>query len=455
MSVSSQNYLIYSLIFTVSVIFGISLLSFMPERFWEKYNLKPIDIFSDMRSDIPTEVILPVENDSDSNTTPNNCKDGLICFEDYSPEKNGLHGFLKKLGDNSATTRIAFFGDSFIEGDIFSGDLRELLQEKFGGQGVGMMPVTSPLNRFRRTVLHDFGGSWNMYSQTDGKKYADLGIAGKVFIPQSNSRVHYAGAKRKQTRDTCQRVSILYKMTGGSGNLSYTINKKITGQVDLISSGKPERADILNDSVGDITLNFPVNPNLSIYGISLENKTGVILDNFSARGTSGTNLRLLSQENLRQTDSLLNYDLVILEYGLNVANNKQEDYSDYQKGMVKTIRHLQSCFPNANFLLIGMPDRSMRKNGTCETMPCVYSMINAQRKICAETEIVFWNLFEAMGGEKSMVAFAESHPPKANKDYTHLTFEGGKHMGSILFETILHEKERYDSKNAYSKKLTE
>ncbi len=35
--------------------------------------------------------------------------------------------------------RIAYFGDSFIEADIFTADLREMLQQEFGGLRSGDM----------------------------------------------------------------------------------------------------------------------------------------------------------------------------------------------------------------------------------------------------------------------------------------------------------------------------
>ena len=45
--------------------------------------------------------------------------------------------------------RIAYFGDSMIEGDLVTQTLRHQMQEIFGGQGVGFVPTTS--------LLWDFG----------------------------------------------------------------------------------------------------------------------------------------------------------------------------------------------------------------------------------------------------------------------------------------------------------
>ena len=53
-----------------------------------------------------------------------------------------------------APVRIAVLGDSFIEGDILTADLREKLQQAYGGGGAGFAPMASPLTAFRRTIKH-------------------------------------------------------------------------------------------------------------------------------------------------------------------------------------------------------------------------------------------------------------------------------------------------------------
>ena len=73
-------------------------------------------------------------------------------------------------------------------------------------------------------------------------------------------------------------------------------------------------------------------------------------------------------------------------------------------------------------------------------------MRDAQREIAQRCEIAFWDMFSAMGGENSMVKFVNSTPPLAAKDYTHLTFRGGKKIARHLVETILFERERYAKK---------
>ena len=56
-------------------------------------------------------------------------------------------------------------------------------------------------------------------------------------------------------------------------------------------------------------------------------------------------------------------------------------------------------------------------------MPGVKNLIRYQQALAANTHVAFWNMFEAMGGEGSMVEMVNSKPAMANYDYTHINSE--------------------------------
>src|SRR5579859_5260160 len=61
---------------------------------------------------------------------------GPASVEEYG--KKNLSLFFDALRHSKTNpVRVAFFGDSFIEGDIFCGPFRDTLQRLFGGSGVG------------------------------------------------------------------------------------------------------------------------------------------------------------------------------------------------------------------------------------------------------------------------------------------------------------------------------
>ena len=92
-------------------------------------------------------------------------------FVDMSPHHDALIHFYDALHRRSSLgrpVRIAVLGDSFIEGDIFTGSLRKALQERYGGSGVGWLPMSSETAGFRKTVRHEFKG-WRERNQATGR----------------------------------------------------------------------------------------------------------------------------------------------------------------------------------------------------------------------------------------------------------------------------------------------
>ena len=88
-------------------------------------------------------------------------------IEDYSLGHIGLKRFFAALRNRDKLgrpVRIAFLGDSFIEGDIVVADFRSEMQKAFGGRGIGFVPVTSVAAQYRPTVEQRSEGwiTWSM-----------------------------------------------------------------------------------------------------------------------------------------------------------------------------------------------------------------------------------------------------------------------------------------------------
>ena len=123
------------------------------------------------------------------------------------------------------------------------------------------------------------------------------------------------------------------------------------------------------------------------------------------------------------------------------------NYKSYVRRMVRVINNLKEAFPQASFLLMSVSDRSSNSTGRFETMNAIPAMRNAQRMIAQQTNIAFWDMFQAMGGENSMVRFVTSKPALASKDYTHLNFNGGKKLAGALVKSLLYSHERHQKKH--------
>lgn len=406
------------------------------------HTFKPVNLFSDVEKEA-------VDTTSAGKKVKpqfvDTCKTGITCFEDYSKDKNALNNFLDALlhldSTKQTAVRIGYFGDSFIEGDIITAYLRDSLQSLYGGHGVGLMPVTSMVNQFRQTVTHNFNG-FTTYTALEGKPAtASLGFACNTFVPAAGATVNFGAVKSNPRLSRFNCINIYYR-SGANTTVSCNINSKGAQSYTLAATKKVGLVQIKKDSIRNAAFSFGGGG--EIYGIALEDTTGISVDNLSLRGNSGMALLNVEEDMLAEFDSLRNYKLIVLQYGLNVAAEGTTKFTAYENNMIKVINRIKKNCPGATILLVSVSDRSTKKNGEYVTMTSIPLLVESQRRIASETGIAFWNLFEAMGGQKSMVTYADNG--WANKDYTHLKFSGGKQIAKILMETILYEKYKYVEK---------
>ncbi len=224
-----------------------------------------------------------------------------------------------------------------------------------------------------------------------------------------------------------------------------SINKTDTRVLNLAASETPAMVSVQADSIRQVSARLN-RGGITCFGASLEDETGIYIDNFAIKGNSGLGLQAIPERNLAAFDSLLNYDLIVLQFGLNVSNSPTRDFTGYMKGMSHLINKLKTAFPDTPILLLSVSDRSQRRQGNFVTMPVIPVLVQAQEKIAYDNKLLFWNLFEAMGGENSMAAFANAKPALANKDYTHLNFAGGRVIGLSLARSFIFEVEKYQKR---------
>ncbi len=371
---------------------------------------------------------------------------GLVCIEDYADaNQRGMFPFYQALAQRkqlNRPVRIAYFGDSFIEVDILTGALRTLLQEKFGGNGVGFLDIAPPYAANRSTVHQRYGG-WNAFCVLDKGKYqaARLNIGQRYFVPQSTAWTEISGVHQPRL-DTTE-VHTLYLRANAPLQVGVKLNQGTMMALQAEGTGKVE-ALIRKGRSGRTRWQVPTAAGLTCWGVAEESARGVILDNLSLRGSSGTTLTEIPQEVLRQLHDVRPYDLIVLQFGLNVANKKQTNYSSYAHQMKTVIEHLKRGFPEAGILLIGVGDREDRlADGELHTLPGIHSLIKYQQNLAAETRVAFWNLYEGMGGEGSIRRMAEAKPAEAGKDYTHINHRGGQRIARTLYKSLVYGYEQY------------
>jgi hypothetical protein len=351
-----------------------------------------------------------------------------------------LKNFFKALKNSrNQKVRIAHFGDSMILGDIITEYLRANLQNKYGGGGIGFLPVVSDDYRMRRASNESFSNDWSYGSIVSGNRdKMPLGINGAVSYPQANSWVQYETTTAFPSTSYFDIAKMYYCDADENSTFTYSVDMENSKTVSLKDGGNVQQLEIsTKGNVKKIKLKFNSGKAPHVFGVSLESRdNGVIVDNFPLRGNSGVSLLDINENILRQFNNYFAYDLIILQYGANVYFPTRDGYVVYEKKMEEVIARFRKLFPNAGIILISVGDKTIKKGNQFLTNPDVTMLLETQKKIVAKTGIAFWNMWEAMGGFNSMNQWVNAAPPFALRDYAHFTNEGGARIAEILTQAL-------------------
>ncbi|MEO0896754.1 MAG: hypothetical protein AAFY71_10175 [Bacteroidota bacterium] len=341
-----------------------------------------------------------------------------------------------------AKVRIAYFGDSMIEGDRITQSLRNDLQSQYGGTGVGFVPVVYANYGDRRTIWHRFSGDWeDMNFMKPARPKYGFGISGEYFLtsqPKAAGRtwVRYKGSKEYDTTQEFQQIRLFYgpRMEDNPKEDYYVAVKTDTRKDTFFLSGEKvvNESYLSKEVTKEIKLNFRIPKDMPVYGLSFESPSGIFVDNFSARGHSGMNLVEIPEDNLSQFSKLLDYDLIVLQFGLNVVSKNRKDFSSYEKGMKRVVEHFQKNAPNSDILIVSVSDKSTRIGGSLQTDPSVPLIVKAQERVARQTNSAFLNLYQQMGGRNSMIQWVKARPSLARNDYAHPNRRGAIKVGNIV-----------------------
>jgi lysophospholipase L1-like esterase len=365
---------------------------------------------------------------------------GIQEYEDSTGVSKGLLHFLTALEDLRARkrkkVRVAYFGDSIIEADLITGDLRDSLQANFGGAGVGFVQITSVVATWRTSIRHTFSDNWTDYHfKNKPPENTLLGICGHAFVPAPESWAKYSPVQ-KPGLNRFNEVGLLYGPAAGTSLLindkPYTLNGTAAVNELLLPPG-----DVQNS----VTLKYQGSATPpALYGLSFESDSGVYVDNYSFRGITGLELALLNGRMIRQMQQAHAYDLVVIHYGANVLFRPElTDYNWYEQSMQKVMDSFGQNWPNTSFLIIGTADKGYKKDDHFVTAPGVRPLLKAQHELAEDNGTAYWNLFAAMGGEGSMARWVQEDPAYGKKDHTHFTTYGARRVGALLYKAIMDE----------------
>ena len=356
---------------------------------------------------------------------------------DYSEGQSALRRLRAALREGrSRSVRIAFVGDSFIEGDILVAPFRQALQQRYGGKGVGYVPLTSPVARFRQSIQQRFEGAWR-------QTLASKSNSRTLFTLSETFATATASASTSYRLTNADRVTLHYVSDTIPVAITYGINGGERQHVELPAShGALAEYTFPHGAVKQFELATGGGDGTRFYGVCFDGMTGISVDNYSLRGSSGTKLTAVSSALTSQLSRFRPYDLIILSYGLNVLSPKDnnDSYEWYYDAMAKSIEHIQQLYPHATILLMSLSDRATLHEGEIHLLNGVARVLRIQHRLAQRYGLLFWNTHEAMASLGGIKGFVDKG--WAAKDYTHISMAGGTQLAKLLTADLIGDESK-------------
>ena len=366
--------------------------------------------------------------------------------EFYSGSGNSpMSELYEKLLAGKSSVRVAFMGDSFVEGDILTADLRELMQDSFHGLGVGYAPVASPFTGFRQTIKTQSKG-WTPYNIMQLKNVPspysdDFFISGWVAQASEGASTRWEMTERRRHLQECRRVRLLF-ISRQESVVSIKLNDGEERTFSFDADNVVRQIVIEEPSIRSLEMKVLKGAaGFTGIGAEFDDTQGISIDNFSIRSNNGQAMFRSSPSVNAQINNMRPYDLVILQYGLNIMQAERTNYSLYAEQVEKMIGYVRSCFPGAAVLVMGVSDRSQKDESGIAPMRSAVNLTEWQRTAAEKCGAAFWNTYEAMQRKGGMTEFVNKN--WAGKDYTHINYAGGREIARELYYAFLQGAQNY------------
>lgn len=358
--------------------------------------------------------------------------------------------------------RILHYGDSQIEGDRMTSLIRNKLQKRFGGSGVGLVPASQAYD-FSFSLLQKNSDNWYRYTAYGNRdttlshnRYGAL-ASFATFVPDniqssySDTTTHHAwisfdkswyGFSNTRSFRQCR---IFYGFNKKPFiNEIYQNDHLIDAEIFAPTSKLKVIDWKFDEPQSSLTLKFSGAGSPEIYGIALDDMKGVAVDNIAMRGSAGLIFTKMDRSLLRQMYKQLNVKLVILQYGGNVIPYISDNGTYYEKLFYKQLTTLRSILPHASFIVVGVADMSKKEKNKYISYPNIEIVRDALKKASFDAGVAFWDMYEAMGGKNSMPSWVFANPPLASKDFVHFNPQGAKIIAQMFYNAFIYEYEKYE-----------
>ncbi len=380
--------------------------------------------------------------------------------------KKNLHKFFKtlhNLKNSNELIRIMHYGDSQIEGDRMTAFIRNKMQKQFGGSGPGLLSAVQPYD-FQYSIKQTNTGDWHRYTLYGDRDTTITHHRYGALASFSQFTPHDKTIDKNDTNKINASISFEEAVQSYASVRDFTQCRIFWGYnktpvyYEAIVEGELFDADVMapnssfnivkwkfDEPVKNITLNFSGVHSPEFYGIALDNKKGVAVDNIALRGSSGLIFSKIEKDQLKTMYKELNVKLIILQFGGNVVPYLNK--STYKRYFSNQLNELKTIVPNVPIIVIGVSDMSEKDKQRYVTRSNLENIRDALKEATFEAGHMYWDMYEAMGGKNSMPSWVFAKPALASTDFVHFNYRGARIIAEMFYNALIYEYNLYVKEN--------
>lgn len=362
-----------------------------------------------------------------------------------------LDGFFAKLDrmerkpDGEHIT-ILHYGDSPTTADLVTGDLRTLLQKRFGDAGYGYLLIAKPWAWYGHRGTDLSGDGWTISTAVGKMRAERYGLGGASFQGEAGASNRI---KLRNAAQTDVELSFLAQPGGGTVQVSVDDPAGDDQPVATVHTGtimsEPAWQRIALPA-GAKAVSLKAEGKVELFGETFTRRNpGVIYDSLGLNGASTTVLsrgfdaRAWAAELQHQAPAL-----VIINYGTNESSYSSFVDHQYEGELRVAIQRIRSALPSVSILIMSPMDRGERSGiDQIETMETIPKIVAIQKRVAADTHCAFFDTFNAMGGEETMSRWYNDTPRLVSADLIHPTPQGATIVAQLFFKDLMRGYERY------------
>lgn len=337
--------------------------------------------------------------------------------------------------------RIGVYGDSNMTMDYQTGEMRRVLQTRYGDAGHGFLAAGRPWGWYlHRDIKHDADGRWIAYDVSTDRApdsvYGFANISMKSKEANALSWLETVDDKHEIGR-TFSRFEVYALEQPAGGAFTVTIDGTLLDTVETKADARKPifRAYDVKDTPHRLELRAKAG-NVRLFGTAVERSgPSFVVDSLGVGALNAEQLQYVDKDVHRATLAHRKYDLILDMTGTNMFA-----LEFHPKWMKNVIAMYRSALPDVPILLVSPPDLG-HWDKPDQSDGRVVGVAKQKLTIAKDEHAAYWDYWTAMGGQGAIFKF-KAHG-MAEGDLVHLTEKGGRYMGSRIAQALFRGLARY------------